>query len=92
MTKFTMWKKRQKNDLIIISKPHAHLHAMKKTYKASKQSVQNCKRKCTHKTPRVNVDRWKKGWKLAHISCPAKAGATIYQYHNTDNNQLLKRK
>ena len=35
---------------------------------------------CAHKTPRVNVDGWMNGWtngqKLAHLSCPAKAGAT----------------
>ena len=31
MTKFTIWKKK-KNDLTIISKPHAHPHTMKKTY------------------------------------------------------------
>ena len=31
MTKFTMWKK-NKNDLTIISKPHAHSQTMKKTY------------------------------------------------------------
>ena len=42
-----------KNDLTIISKPHAHPH----TCKISKQSVQNCKRSCSHKTPTVNVDR-----------------------------------
>ena len=32
MTKFTLWKKRQKNNLTITSKPHAHPHSMKKTY------------------------------------------------------------
>ena len=32
MTKFTMWKKSDKNDLTIISKPHAHPHTMKKSY------------------------------------------------------------
>ena len=32
MTKFTMWKKVTKNNLTLISKPHAHPHAMKKTY------------------------------------------------------------
>ena len=33
MTKFTMWKKEQKKNLKIISKPHAHPHTMKNTYK-----------------------------------------------------------
>ena len=28
------------------------------TCKVSKRSVQNCKRSCAHKTPRVNVDGW----------------------------------
>ena len=32
MTKFTMWKKRKKIDLTIISKSHAHSDTMKKTY------------------------------------------------------------
>ena len=33
MTKFTMWKKGQKkNDLKIISKPHAYSYTMTKTY------------------------------------------------------------
>ena len=31
MTKFTMWKV-TKNNLTIISKPHAHPHTMRKTY------------------------------------------------------------
>ena len=45
------------NNLTIISKPHAHLHTMAKTHaKFKKSSVQNCKRSCAHKTPRVNVD------------------------------------
>ena len=49
-----------KNDLAIISKPHApqaHPHTMKKTCKISKGSAQNCKRSCAHKTPQVNIDR-----------------------------------
>ena len=41
--------KSDKNNLTIISKPHAHLHTMKKTCKVSKWSVQNCKRSCAHK-------------------------------------------
>ena len=45
-----------KNNLTIISKPHAHPHTMKKTCKVSKRSVKNCKRSCAHKTPMVNVD------------------------------------
>ena len=44
------------NNLTIISKPHAHPHTMMKT-----RSVQNCKRSCAHKTPRVNVDWWTNG-------------------------------
>ena len=32
MTKFTIWKKWQKNVLTIIPKPHAHPHTMKKTH------------------------------------------------------------
>ena len=32
MTKSTMWKNEKKKDLTIISKPHAHPHAMKKTH------------------------------------------------------------
>ena len=32
ITKFTMWKKWQKNVLTIIPKPHAHPHTMKKTH------------------------------------------------------------
>ena len=50
------------------------------TCKVSKWSVQNCKRSCAHKTPRVNVDGWADGRtnvrKLARLSRPAKAGAT----------------
>ena len=46
-----------KNNLTIISKPHAHLHAMKKRYaKFQNDRYKNCKRSCAHKTPRVNVD------------------------------------
>ena len=48
------------------------------TSKVSKRLVQNCKRSCTHKTPRVNVDRLMDRWtdgrtnrqKLAHLSHP----------------------
>ena len=63
MTKFTKWKKVTKNNLTKISKPHAHPHIMtnKNTCKVSRWSVQNCKRSCAHKTPRVNVDRWMDG-------------------------------
>ena len=32
MTKFAMWKKVTKDNLTIITKTHAHPHAMKKTY------------------------------------------------------------
>ena len=81
MTKFTTKKKWKQNDLTIISKPHAHIHTMKKTCKVSKRSVQNCKRSCAHKTPRVNVDERMDGRtnrrKFARLlSCPAKADAT----------------
>ena len=44
------------------------------TCKVSKRLVQNCKRSCAHKTPRVNVDGWTdertNGWKLARLNRP----------------------
>ena len=41
------------------------------------QNYQNkTKRSCTHKTPRVNVDGWMNGRKLARLSRLAKAGVT----------------
>ena len=57
MTKFTKWKKWQK----IISQLYPnHMHKSsyhdENTCKVSNRSVQNCKRSCAHKTPRVNVD------------------------------------
>ena len=38
-----------KNNLTIIAKPHAYPHT-------KKRSIQNCKRSCTHKVPRITVD------------------------------------
>ena len=83
MTKFTKWKKVTKNNLTNISKPHAHAsYHDENTCKVSRQSVHNCKRNCTHKTPKVNVDSqdtqgkcWRmdertNGQKLARLSRP----------------------
>ena len=59
------------------------------TCKVWKWSVQNCKRSCAHKIPRVNVDGktngWTdgrtNGWKLACLSRPCKS--------RCDKNELL---
>ena len=51
-----------KNNLTIISKPHAHAHTMKKTSAVSKRLVKNFKRSCAHKTPMVNVDGGTDRW------------------------------
>ena len=79
MTKFTMWKKwqKKKSDNYIQTTCTSSYHD-ENTGKVSKQSVQNCKRSCAHKTPRVNVDRktngrmnGRTGWqKLARLSRP----------------------
>ena len=89
---------RTKNYLTIISKPHAHLHTMKKTH-TSKRLVQNCKKSCAHKTPRVNVDGWRNGqtdeqtngWKLACLSHHVKAGFVCIEVlrHNKHNGVML---
>ena len=51
-----------KNNLTIISKPHAHPHTMTKTHaKFQKDRYKTVKRSCAHKTPRVNVDGWTNG-------------------------------
>ena len=53
------WKS-HKTYLTIISKPHAYPDTLKKTFKVSKRSVQNCKRSCTHKRyPLSEYWRWK---------------------------------
>ena len=71
MTKFTKWKMWQKNKLTIISKPRCKSsYHEENTCKVSKLSVQNCKRSCTHKTPRVIVDGLTNRWKLACLSRP----------------------
>ena len=52
-----------------------------------------CKRSCTHKTHRVNVDGWMNRRKLERLSRPAKAGATkmwkIYQVYLVPFRSLL---
>ena len=54
MTKFTMWKKGQKNHSPIISKAHAHLQTMAKTCaKFQKDWYKNCIWNCAHKVPTV---------------------------------------
>ena len=52
---FTKWEKWQKITTRISS------YHDENTCKVSKWSVQNCKRNCAHKTPRVNVDGWTNG-------------------------------
>ena len=50
MTKFTIWKKVTKNDLIIISsKPHAHPHTMEKTHANFKTISTKLKGSCANK-------------------------------------------
>ena len=60
------------------------LYHKENTCKVLKWLELNCRRSCTHKTPRVNVDGWTNGrkeeqtnWrKPARLSWPAKAGVT----------------
>ena len=56
LTKFTMWKKWQKWSKNYIQITCTSSYHEENTCKVSKRSVQNCKRSCANKTPRVNVD------------------------------------
>ena len=58
MTKFTMCKKWHKiYNLMIISKPHAHPHTIKKTYMQSFKTIgTKLYEELGSQTPRLNVD------------------------------------
>ena len=73
MTKFTKWKT---NNLITMSKPHAHPHTMTKTSAKFQDDRYKTIRvvSCAHKTSRVTVDGRTNGRtnerKLARLSRP----------------------
>ena len=67
------------------------------TSKVSKGLVQNCKRSCAHKTPRVNVDGWQMNGRtdeqmdrnLHTYVAHAKAGVTKIHQENNKSHPLL---
>ena len=85
MTKFTLWKKWQKWSNNYIQTTCTSLYHEENTCKVSKQPVQNCKRSCAHKIPRVNVDERADG--NLRQSSPATAGATIRPVWPADSDQ-----
>ena len=89
MTKITMWKKCQKKSNNYIQTTCISSYHGENTCKGSKQSIQTV-RGGTHKPPRVNVDGWTNGRKLARLSRPAKAGATKSYINDLNFQSLVK--